>query len=232
MKVVGIIPARGGSKGILKKNIRPVNGIPLVVRTIRAISNAIGINNVYVSTDCEEIAETARSNGASIINRPLDIAGDTATSESAILNAIDVLENKKTPCDIIVFAQCTSPFTSSEEVKEAIHMVKSGEYQSVFSAKLNHSFLWKLTSDREMLGVNHDKNKQRQRRQDLEDNFLETGAFYVFKTDTFRETQNRFCGKTGAVISKVNIIEIDEESDLVLAEAFAKFNENTAKKPS
>ena len=230
MNVVGIIPARGGSKGILKKNTQPVNGIPLVVRTIRALSDALGINNVYVSTDCEEIAKLASKNGASIIDRPSEIAGDTATSESAILNAIDVLENKKTPCDIIVFAQCTSPFTSSEEVKEAISMIKSSEYQSVFSAKLNHSFLWKLTSDGEMIGVNHNKNLQRQRRQDLENNYLETGAFYVFKADTFRKTQNRFCGKTGVVISKVNPIEIDEESDLVIAEAFAKFIEKSSVK--
>ena len=231
MNVIGIIPARGGSKGILNKNIQHVNGIPLIVRTIRALSQAIDLNNIYVSTDSDEIAEIARNNGARIIIRPSEIAGDTATSESAILNAIDVLEDKETPCDIIVFAQCTSPFISSEEVNEAISMIKSGDYQSVFSAKLNHSFLWKLTSDREMLGVNHDKNKQRQRRQDLEDNFLETGAFYVFKADTFKNTQNRFCGKTGAIISRVNSIEIDEESDLVLAEAFAKIIENTAMKP-
>ena len=229
MNVIGIIPARGGSKGIFKKNIQPVDGIPLVVRTVHALSEAIGSNNVYVSTDSHEIAEMASENGASIINRPSEIAGDTATSESAILNAIDFLEDKKTPFDIIVFAQCTSPFISSEEINEAISMINSGEYQSVFSAKLNHSFLWKFTSDRQMVGVNHDKNMQRQRRQDLEDNFLETGAFYVFKADIFRKTQNRFCGKTGAVISKVNPIEIDEESDLVLAEAFAIFNKNRSK---
>lgn len=225
MNVIGIIPARGGSKGILKKNIQPVNGIPLVVRTINALSEAIGLINVYVSTDSDEIAEIASKNGASIINRPSEIAGDTATSESAILHAIDVLEDKKKPCDIIVFAQCTSPFISSEEVKEAVSMIKSGEFQSVFSAKSNHSFLWTLTSDGEMKGVNHSKNLQRQRRQDLANNFLETGAFYVFKGDSFRKTQNRFCGKTGIVISKVNPIDIDEASDLVIAEAFAKFIE-------
>ena len=109
-------------------------------------------------------------------------------------------------------------------------MVQSAQYQSVFSAKLNHSFLWKLTSEGEVIGINHNKNNQRQRRQDLESNFLETGAFYVFKVDDFKKTQNRFCGRTGVVISKVNPIEIDEESDLVLAEAFAKFNEKTATK--
>lgn len=230
MNVIGIIPARGGSKGILRKNIQPLNGTPLIVRTIRTLSKAIGINNVYVSTDNEEIAAIAGKNGAGIIHRPTEIAGDTATSESAILNAIDVLEEKITPSDIIVFAQCTSPFTCSEEVKEAILMVQSAQYQSVFSAKLNHSFLWKLTSEGEVIGINHNKNNQRQRRQDLESNFLETGAFYVFKVDDFKKTQNRFCGRTGVVISKVNPIEIDEESDLVLAEAFAKFNEKTATK--
>lgn len=229
MTVIGIIPARGGSKGILKKNIQPVDGVPLVARTIHALSEAIGLNNVYVTTDSHEIAEIASKNGASVINRPSEISGDTATSESAILNAIDFLEDKKTPLDIIVFAQCTSPFISSEEITEAISMIDSGEYQSVFAAKLNHSFLWKLTSDRQMIGVNHDKNMQRQRRQELEGNFLETGAFYVFKADAFKETQNRFCGKTGAIISKVNPIEIDEQSDLELAEAFAIFNKSRAK---
>ena len=227
MNVIGIIPARGGSKGILKKNIQPVNGIPLVVRTINALSEAIGLINVYVSTDSDEIAKIASRNGASIINRPSEIAGDTATSESAILHAIDALEDKKTPCDIIVFAQCTSPFISSEEVKEAIGMINSGAYQSVFSAKFNHSFLWTLTSDGEVIGVNHSKNLQRKRRQDLANNFLETGAFYVFKKDSFRKTQNRFCGKTGVVISKVNSVDIDEPSDLVIADAFAKFIEKT-----
>ena len=88
MSTVAIIPARGGSKGITDKNLQPVGGIPLIARAIHSALASKSIDEVYVSTDSDRIAEAARSAGAGVITRPDDISGDTASSESAILNAI------------------------------------------------------------------------------------------------------------------------------------------------
>ena len=110
---LALIPARGGSKGIPGKNLQTVGGVPLVCRSIRAALASNGVGRVVVSTDDEAIAAAAETEGAEVIQRPAEIAGDTASSESALLHALDVLE-KQGPLEAeMVFLQCTSPFTLS-----------------------------------------------------------------------------------------------------------------------
>ena len=108
-----IIPARGGSKGVPRKNTLPLGGRPLIVWTIEAARRSRFIDEVFVSTDDPEIAEIAENHGASVIARPQRISGDSASSEEALLHAISTNE-KCGRADIIVFLQCTAPLTATE----------------------------------------------------------------------------------------------------------------------
>src|SRR6218665_2373220 len=112
MQVVAIIPARGGSVGLPGKNIRPFNGTPLLGRTVLAAKNAKNVSAVYVSSDSPEILNVGETFGASSIARPAEISNATASSESALLHGLEFLrERDGSYPDILVFLQCTSPFT-------------------------------------------------------------------------------------------------------------------------
>ena len=192
MKIVAIIPARGGSKGIPLKNIQPIGGVPLISRTIRAALDSKYISAVYVSTDSELIANVAREEGAEIIVRPADISGDAASSESALLYS---LEKINISSDFLVFLQCTSPFTTSHHIDKCIESIINLDADSCLATVSNHRFLWKnLENNDGVVGINHD-GRNRKRRQDLDPEFMETGAVYVMRTNKFIKEKSRFCGK-------------------------------------
>ncbi len=215
MSVIAVIPARGGSKGIPGKNLRTVDGLPLVVRAIETAFASELIDAVFVSTDDEEIAAVTRSCGAEVIDRPAELADDAASSESALLHALDSMSPDP---DILVFLQATSPFIDPDDLDDAIERVQDGDEDVVFSAVETFAFLW--TADGE--GVNHDPSV-RPRRQDREPHYRETGAFYVLRTDGFRAAGHRFFGAIGlAIVDELTAIEIDTEAELELAENIAR----------
>ena len=185
-EVVAVIPARGGSKGVPRKNLRRVGGIPLVVRAIETAHAARGIDRVVVSTDDAEIAGLARAHGAEVVERPAAIAGDAATSESAIDHALDALAARSVDPSVIVFIQATSPFIDPADIDDAIARVHAGTADVVFSAVPSWGFLWRPDGeDGGATGVNHDP-AHRPRRQDREPEYLETGAFYVLDARRLR----------------------------------------------
>lgn len=211
--VVAIIPARGGSKGVTGKNVRTVAGRSLIARAVDAARGANEIDRVVVSTDDAAIAAAAREAGAEVIDRPAAIAGDTASSESALLHALEML----TPApDVLVFLQATSPFIDSADLDAAVRRVRDGNEDVVFSAVETYAFLWRETPDGAE-GVNHDSSV-RPRRQDREAHYQETGAFYVMRAAGFRETGHRFFGRVGiAEVDSARAIEIDNERELLLS---------------
>lgn len=218
---VAIIPARGGSKGVPGKNLRRVGGVPLVERAVRAASAASGVDLVVVSTDDAAIAAVAEGAGARVIARPAELAGDTASSESALLHALDVLESEGARVGTIVFVQATSPFIHSEGIAEAVDQIVSGRFDSVFSAYETYGFLWRRNAEGRAAAINHDA-AHRPRRQDREPHYLETGAFYAFDAVGFRRFQHRFFGQVGIVeVPESSAVEIDDEQQLAVAEALA-----------
>ncbi|MGQ7312604.1 cytidylyltransferase domain-containing protein [Microbacterium arabinogalactanolyticum] len=218
---VAIIPARGGSKGVPGKNLRRVGGVPLVERAVRAASAASGVDLVVVSTDDAAISAVAEGAGARVIARPAELAGDTASSESALLHALDVLESEGARVGTIVFVQATSPFIPSEGIAEAVEQIVSGRFDSVFSAYETYGFLWRRNAEGRAAAINHDAAR-RPRRQDREPHYLETGAFYAFDAVGFRRFQHRFFGQVGIVeVPESSAVEIDDEQQLALAEALA-----------
>ena len=219
MRTVAVIPARGGSKGIPLKNMQKVNGRTLVERAVHFALQSNCFSQVYVSTDDASIAEEAERCGASALARPDDLARDESSSESVLVHHLmrEVAERS----DYVAFMQCTSPFVSVESLRAGAQEIRAGSYQSLFSARPDHTFQWHLTASGECLPKGHEKSS-RARRQDLSPIITESGAFYFMDTTAFLDQQTRFCGRVGSIIvSKVEALEIDTVEDLALANRLA-----------
>ena len=216
MSVLAVIPARGGSKQVPRKNLLTVGGVPLVARAIAAALATPGIDEVAVSTDDLEIANLARDHGAGVIDRPARLASDTASSEDALLHALDQRDGVET----LVFLQATSPFIDSVALERAVARVSSGADDVVFSAFETYAFLWE-NGEGGAAGVNHD-SAIRPRRQDRPPHFHETGAFYVMNAEGFRLARHRFFGRVGIELTDERAaIEIDTADHVQLAQAIA-----------
>ncbi|MGQ5224423.1 cytidylyltransferase domain-containing protein [Streptomyces sp. yara] len=143
-RVLAVIPARGGSKGVPAKNLAPVGGVPLVARAVRECRAARHVTDVVVSTDDAAIAETARQAGAEVVLRPADLAGDTATSEAAVLHALDAHEALHgARVDVVLLVQCTSPFLTREDVDGVAAAVADGGADTAVTVAPFHGFLWR-----------------------------------------------------------------------------------------
>lgn len=219
MRVLAIIPARGGSKGIPRKNLQLLAGKPLIAHTIGAARAARLVSRVVVSTDDPEITATAMNFGAEVVQRPTKLGGDSAASESALLHTLTHLErNEAYRPDVTVFLQCTSPFTTAEDIDATIQALTKEQADSALAVTAFHYFLWRRTKSGNCVGINHDKGV-RPLRQEREPQYLETGAVYVMRTDGFRKAKHRFFGKTAFyVMPHDRCLEIDEPNDLRLAE--------------
>ncbi|UFU15047.1 acylneuraminate cytidylyltransferase family protein [Curtobacterium sp. C1] len=230
--VVAVVPARAGSKGIPGKNLRPVGGRSLVRRAVEAALRTETIDTVVVSTDGDAIAAEATAAGAMVVRRPAELAGDEATSESALLHALDALATESTDDgrdehdqhrdpEILVFLQATSPFIDPVDLDAAVHRVLDDHADVVFAAAPSHAFLWRTDAQGRAVAVNHDA-AVRPRRQDREPEYRETGAFYVLRTRGFREHRHRFFGRVElAVVDPRGAIDVDEPADLALASSLA-----------
>ncbi|QDZ14940.1 acylneuraminate cytidylyltransferase [Humibacter ginsenosidimutans] len=218
-RVVAVIPARAGSVGVRGKNLREVGGVPLVARAVASALAAASIDRVIVSTDGDEIAAVAEDAGAEVVRRPAALSTGTASSESAVTHALDVLAARGQVPEVVVFMQATSPFTRSEDLDAAVARVTGGENDVVFAAVETHAFLWRLGEHGDAEGVNHDPS-YRPMRQDLQPQYQETGAFYVLDAAGFRRTGHRFFGRVGVAVIESSF-DIDTEHDLRVADAIA-----------
>ncbi|ROQ96253.1 CMP-N-acetylneuraminic acid synthetase [Streptomyces sp. 2132.2] len=222
-RVLAVIPARGGSKGVPGKNLAEVAGVPLVVRAVQACRGAATVTDVVVSTDADPIAEAARSAGADAIRRPAAISGDTASSEAAVLHALDAFEELHSlTVDVVLLVQCTSPFLTSCDVESVAAAVATGAADSALTVAPFHGFLWREAADGAGgTGVNHDK-AVRPRRQDRPQDLLETGAAYAMDAAGFRGARHRFFGRTLPVATDpARVLEIDDPHDLARARLLA-----------
>ncbi len=222
--VLAVIPARGGSKGVPGKNLAPVGEVPLVTRAVRECLGARLAGAVVVSTDDPGIAAAARAAGAESVERPVEISGDTAASEAALLHALDTYEERhETTVDVVLLVQCTSPFLTRDDVDKVTAAVLDGADTALTVAPF-HGFLWRDAAQRHGAGghgVNHDK-AYRPRRQDRPEDLLETGAVYAMRADGFRSERHRFFGRTELVrTDPARVLEIDDPHDLARARALA-----------
>ena len=215
LNVAVIIPARGGSKGIPRKNIVDLAGKPLIAWSIETARRASTPQRIFVSTDSAEIADVARQWGAEIIQRPAELSGDTASSESALLHALDVLKQEEDYVpDILAFLQCTAPLTLPEDIDATVGKLMGRQADSALTVAPFHYFVWEQDETGDAVGINHDK-RFRPRRQDRKPQYLETGAVYAMWVAGFQQHRHRFFGKTAMhVVPEERVFEIDEPADL------------------
>ncbi|MBU3036028.1 acylneuraminate cytidylyltransferase [Tritonibacter mobilis] len=216
-----IILARGGSKGVPGKNLRPVGGVSLIGRAVRAGRAAAGVTAVYVSTDDSAIATEAALHGARIIERPAELAGDTASSEAGWLHAVPIVRQDLPGLDKLVFLQCTSPFTTGADIDGCLAQMAQRGTDCALSVTEDHSFLWGLDDAGRGVGINHDARQQRQRRQDLPPQYCESGAIYCVQLAPFLATGQRFCGSVALYPVDHPPIEIDSLQDFALCAQIA-----------
>lgn len=216
MNYISIILARGGSKGITHKNLKKVGNYSLIERAIITCKKTKSIKHVYVSTEDKKIEEIAKKSGAIIVNRPKRLAGDKASSEDCWIHCLnEIKKNKYFLPDRVLFVQCTSPFIKASDIDKCFKKYEKEKLDCCFSVKQDSSFLWKIKK-KSVISINHNYNLPRSRRQDLEEFYKETGAFYLVKTKTFILKKNRFFGKIG-FLEVENDIDIDDKFDLKIA---------------
>ncbi|HAC64735.1 MAG TPA: acylneuraminate cytidylyltransferase [Cyanothece sp. UBA12306] len=218
MVTVAIIPARGGSKGVPRKNVRFLADKPLIAHSILDALEAKLVDQVYVSTDDPEIAAVAQDYGAKIIDRPPELAGDTASSESALIHGFNNLEKVGISPDLIVFLQCTSPIRTGLEIDQAIQKLEDNEGDSLLSVSPSHRFLWQEV-DGLAQSINYDY-RHRPRRQDMQPQYLENGSIYIFKPWVLQQLGNRLGGKIVLFpMGEAAAWEIDSLTDFKIIES-------------
>lgn len=194
--ILGLIPARGGSKGVPNKNIKIINGKPLIVWTIERALQSRLIDEVIVSTDSEDIAAVAKENGARVMMRPAELATDTASTQDVMWYTL-----KKIPADILVLLQPTSPCRSEGLIDECIHEFIENDYDSLATG---------FMCDYKEYGSNTLP------RQQIEGFFYDDGNVYVIKADQILQG-DRYGKKIGRkLISRYENAEIDDMYDFWL----------------
>ena len=223
MNILGLVPARGGSKGVYKKNIAPVFGKPLMQWTIEASIKSLHITDTIVSSDDEEILNIAESLGAQTIKRPKEYSTDEATSSSVVIHALKECAEQGVYFDYVVLLQPTSPLRGAREINEALDLIFNSNVSAVISVtKSDNKFLksFKMNKDGYIEGV-VDNLYPFTRRQDLPQTYISNGAIYIVKVKDFLESESFFTSKTLAYEMSEDIsLDIDSEADLKHAEKF------------
>jgi len=227
MKVSSIILARGGSKGIPNKNKRDFCGKPLISWTIeQCIEGGINKDDIFVSSDSQDILEIGHSYGVGSIFRTPEVSGDDATSELSWIYSINYLKKLGLNYDWIFAPQVTSPIREPIDIKNGLVMAQSGVWDSLFSAtKTDQCSLWKRTKNGypyglESIGYDY---KNRKRRQDNDIQYIENGSFYMFKPDLIKKFNNRMYGNIGIVeMDQWKSFEIDSIDDFRICSLIMK----------
>jgi len=207
-RTIAIIPARGGSKGIKRKNLLEVDSVPLIGFSIIAATGCERINEVFVSSDDNRILKTAEKYGATALKRPRDLATDTATTESVIHNVL-----KDTGCCHVVLIQPTSPMLKTEDILNGFNVYDRTDVDSVFSGvRTNDMLVWDADS---MYPLNYDPRNRGQRQTRRRQLFIENGAFYIFMKSKFLYNQCRLYGKIAcSEMPYWRSFQVDESDDI------------------
>jgi len=213
-KVLAIIPARGGSKGLPRKNILNLNGKPLIAWTIESSLKSKYIAKTIVSSDDDEILEISKKYGAGILKRPKELATDTASSEVVVKHAIESINEN---FDYIILLQPTSPLRDVENINNAFENLFEEDATALISVcKIDNKILkaFKKNKDGFIEGISNNEYPFK-RRQDLPKTFISNGAIYIVKVDKFLENNSFLTDKTiSYMMNEIESIDIDSMKDL------------------
>lgn len=223
MTALAVIPARGGSKGIPRKNLLPVGGRPLMTWTITQALQAGEDLIVAVSTEDAEIAQVARDHGARVIDRPAELAVDTAPTEPTILHAMDVIEAEGVELDAVLLLQATSPVRKPDTIRRALAQFRAGTADCLVGVVPNSPFYWHLPEhEGESARADYDVTA-RPRRQELtphQMHYFENGSLYVTAPHIYRAHGNRIGGTVDLfVLDEMEGVDIDTLTDVAAAES-------------
>ncbi|NQY21381.1 MAG: acylneuraminate cytidylyltransferase family protein [Campylobacteraceae bacterium] len=217
-----IVPARGGSKRLPRKNVLPLNGKALISYSIEAGLNSKYVDKTIVTSDDKEILDISLSCGSNIIKRPDYLASDTASSFDAILHTIENIESY----DYIILLQATSPLRTAKHLDEAIVLLEEKNADAIVSVcEMDHSPLWSNTLNENSSMEDFLKEEVLNKRsQDLETYFRLNGAIYICKTTKLLEEKSFFLKKNiyAYKMQRKYSIDIDEELDFKIAELLLK----------
>lgn len=227
-KVVALVPARGGSKGLLKKNLQKIAGQPLLCYTLRAALHSVEIDQTYLSSDDADILETGRHMGVELVRRPLEFASDTASASDVVMHFLKTSKESLPAQDhYLVYLQPTSPLRTSQHISEAFAlMVKEKKHAVISVSKMRQTPFKALTIDEhgdlqpvvqpDFLNAN---------RQDLPVAYLPNGAIYIFRvSDFFSANGFPMAGVIPYEMSEKDSIDVDSQQDLDRVEELMKDN--------
>ena len=219
MSVIAIIPARGGSKGLPRKNILPLDGKPLLAHTILHARGATRVHRTIVSTDDREIADAARAWGAEVpFVRPATLATDSATTEVVLQHALTWLEEEeRTSVDVVVLLEATSPFRAAGLIDDVVARLDDPGVDTAFTVVRDHGYFWSREGERMVrLDPTYAPRQTRTPR------WRETGSVYATRAAVVRRGER--IGPRVALVEQDEtdaLVDVHTEFDLWLAERIA-----------
>ena len=223
MRVLGIIPARGGSKGVPRKNLKKLNGIPLIKYTIDAALNS-NLSEVVVSTEDEEIANFAKLCGCKVpFVRSSDLASDTARSIDVAIHALNAMEEiTNSNFDAIMLLQPTTPFRDSQDINTALELIAQDKMASsvisVVDVKAHHPARMKYIVNGVLIDPDFCEKYENQNRQELQPMYIRNGAVYLTKRETILSSSFKGSKSLALIMPEERSVNIDALSDFELAE--------------
>jgi CMP-N-acetylneuraminic acid synthetase len=212
--VLGVIPARGGSKAVPRKNLQPLGGVPLIVHTIRAAAAASSLDRFLVTTDDDEIAAVAESHGAEVVRRPAELATDESSTEVALIHAVESAGEPQP--EWVVTLEPTSPLRSPRLIDECVAKAIGLGADAVMTVVETRSIYGRLDGG----AFTPLSPGQARRRQDREPLYRESSTVYVTRTAHLLRTSSVLADPTYAVVvPEEEAVDVNTALDLAVAEA-------------
>ena len=218
--VLAIVPARGGSKGLPRKNVLPLAGRPLITHTLDAAAAAVHVTTTIVNTDDDEIADVAKSSGIEVVRRPAAMGNDTAKVDPLLIWTVERFERThRRSVDVVVLLYPTAPLRPSTAIDATISRVIHEGCDSALTLVADHSYLWRVDGA-ETRPTNYDPANRAPRQTERWNQYRENKAVYAMRRDLLMDTGCRLGGRIGWVeMSPVQSIDVDGGDDLAMAEA-------------
>ena len=225
-KTCFLIPARGGSKGIINKNLKKINGITLVGLAINFALKFVKCENVFLSSDSEKILKCGMSKNISTIKRPKYLSHSRVSDIDLILKTLKIILKKNSNLKYLVYLQPTSPIRKEIQLRKALNIIKNRNYNSIWSiSKIDKKFNpLKLLSMRDdgIIKLYSDQGKQIIARQQLGDYYIRNGVFYIFNIKKILKHKSIYLKNSYGFEVNNKIVNIDNLDDLKIAKKMLK----------
>ena len=222
--VLAVVPARGGSKGLPRKNVLPLAGRPLITHTIDAAAGAATIDQVLVNTDDDEIAAVADASRCQVVRRPDSMGSDLAKVDPLLIWSVETFElTHNQRVDVVVLLYPTAPLRRSESIDQTVRRVTEQGCDSALTLTEDTSYLWRIADDGTAAPTNYEPARRAPRQTEAWNQYRENKAVYVVGRDRLLHTKCRLGGRIGYVtMPPAESVDIDSAADLAVAEALLR----------